>query len=128
MDVDARLEVVEAENDMLRAKVEHLEALIGMWMPVPISFGLTAQEARVLGVLMKRDLASKELVMAGLYSQRPDDTVEIKIVDVFVCKIRKKLQRFDIPIETVWGQGYRLKPETKDKVRGIMRDEGLATA
>jgi two-component system, cell cycle response regulator CtrA len=125
VDVDARLEAVEAENDMLRAKVEQLEGLIGMRTTVPISFGLTGQEARVLGILMKRDMASKELVMAGLYSHRADDNVEIKIVGVFVCKIRKKLQRFDIPIETVRGQGYRLKPEIKDKVRGIMRDEGL---
>ena len=126
MDVDARLEAVEAENDMLRAKVEQLEGLLGVRMSAPLILGLTAQEARVLGVLMKRDVATKEAVMAGLYSHRADDTVEIKIVDVFICKIRKKLQPFDIPIETVWGQGYRLKPETKEKVRGMMRDEGLA--
>ncbi|MDE3830273.1 helix-turn-helix domain-containing protein [Sinorhizobium meliloti] len=28
--------------------------------------------------------------------------------DVFVCKMRKKLARFGVTIETVWGQGYRL--------------------
>lgn len=126
MDADARLEAVEAENDMLRAKIEQLEEIIGMRMPAPIVFGFTGSEARVFGILMKRDVATKEMVMHGLYSTRADDDVEIKIVDVFVCKMRKKLQVHDIPIETVWGQGYRLKPETKDKVRGMMRDEGLA--
>ncbi|MFC3071509.1 winged helix-turn-helix domain-containing protein [Shinella pollutisoli] len=39
-----------------------------------------------------------------------DDAPEIKIVDVLVCKIRKKLTGLDIPIHTVWGEGYRLVP------------------
>lgn len=33
---------------------------------------------------------------------------EIKIVDVFVCKLRKKLKGLGVSIETVWGRGYRL--------------------
>lgn len=126
MDVDARLEVVEAENDMLRAKVAQLEALLGMRSPAPITLRLTGSEARVFGILMKREIATKETVMAGLYSDRADDNVEIKIVDVFICKLRKKLQSFALPVETVRGQGYRLTPETKEKVRHLMRAEGLA--
>ncbi|MBX9725682.1 MAG: helix-turn-helix domain-containing protein, partial [Rickettsiales bacterium] len=37
---------------------------------------------------------------------------ELKIIDVFVCKLRKKLQDAsggDNYIETVWGRGYVLK-------------------
>ncbi len=36
------------------------------------------------------------------------DEREIKIVDVFVCKARKKLKPLGIEIETVWGRGYRI--------------------
>lgn len=36
---------------------------------------------------------------------------EIKIVDVFVCKLRKKLQGLGLSIETVWGRGYRLSQQ-----------------
>ena len=36
------------------------------------------------------------------------DEREIKIVDVFVCKARKKLQPLGVNIETVWGRGYRI--------------------
>jgi two-component system cell cycle response regulator CtrA len=55
---------------------------------------------------------SKEILADNLYSLRPDDPPEIKIIDVFVCKLRKKLERVhpdaEKLIETVWGKGYRL--------------------
>jgi two-component system cell cycle response regulator CtrA len=40
------------------------------------------------------------------------DEPELKIIDVFVCKLRKKLQDAsggENYIETVWGRGYVLK-------------------
>jgi two-component system cell cycle response regulator CtrA len=40
------------------------------------------------------------------------DEPELKIIDVFMCKIRKKLgaaSNGDNYIETVWGRGYRLR-------------------
>ena len=45
------------------------------------------------------------------------DEPELKIIDVFVCKLRKKLQEASSGlnfIETVWGRGYMLKdPEAE---------------
>lgn len=37
---------------------------------------------------------------------------DIKIVDVFVCKMRKKLRPYGITIDTVWGRGYLLTAES----------------
>jgi len=45
------------------------------------------------------------------------DEPELKIVDVFVCKLRKKLVEAtgeDICIQTVWGRGYVLKDPLTD--------------
>lgn len=89
MDVVARLEAVEAENELLREKLRQLQALLGMTFPAPIEFGLTPSEGRAFGVLMSRDYASKDAIMAGLYADRPDAEVELKIVDVFICKARR---------------------------------------
>lgn len=126
MDVAARLEAVEAENVMLREKVDQLETLLGWRVAAPLTFGLTPSEAKVFGVLMKRDLATKTLIAGTLYGDRPDGGAEIKIADVFVCKIRAKLKRFGVEIETVWGHGWRLSPATKEAVREMMQSEGLA--
>ncbi len=53
------------------------------------------------------------------------DEPEIKIVDVFVCKLRKKLTSagFETPIETVWGQGYVMPIDDDDQI-----PDGNATA
>ena len=51
---------------------------------------------------------------AQLLIQTPDrmDEPELKIIDVFICKLRKKLSLAcggDNYIETVWGRGYVLR-------------------
>lgn len=49
------------------------------------------------------------------------DEPELKIIDVFICKLRKKLSTAtegDNYIETVWGRGYVLRdpePEQMDE-------------
>jgi len=43
------------------------------------------------------------------------DEPELKIIDVFICKIRKKLAKVSHGkdyIETVWGRGYVLRAPT----------------
>lgn len=120
MDVDARLEAVEAENEMLRERIIRLEGLLGMHIAAPIEFGLTPQETRVFGVLMARELATKDAVMAALYHSIAKEEAEVKIVDVFICKIRAKLKRFGIAIETQWGHGYFLTAATKARVKEML--------
>ena len=44
------------------------------------------------------------------------DEPEPKIIDVFMCKLRRKMEDFGaigVSIDTVWGQGYILR-ETPD--------------
>jgi two-component system cell cycle response regulator CtrA len=58
--------------------------------------------------------------MAALYSLNPDDPPEVKIVDVFVCKMRKKLKPFGIEIKTNWGESYEIPEESKARARELM--------
>ena len=56
-----------------------------------------------------------------MYTEGIDDEPEVKIIDVFVCKLRRKLSEMHPDaekfIETVWGRGYRLptQPELTTK-------------
>lgn len=52
-------------------------------------------------------LRSRQQLLQDLYWDRPEEP-DIKIVDVFVCGLRKKLTPLGLTIQTVWGQGYRL--------------------
>lgn len=121
MDVAARLEAVEMENDQLRERIAQLETLLGFRTAAPIELGLTGREACAFGVLLAREIATKEAIMTALYGGKCDaDQAEPKIVDVFVCKARKKLKAFGIEIKTAWGQGYYLDAETKRRVQAMM--------
>ncbi len=75
---------------------------------------LTAKEYEMLELLfLKRGgIVSKESFLDHLYGGL--DEPEAKIIDVFICKLRKKLDAAGshLPvIETVWGRGYRVNTE-----------------
>jgi two-component system cell cycle response regulator CtrA len=60
---------------------------------------------------------SKEMLLTQMYTGSIDEEPEMKIIDVFVCKLRKKLTDIHPDagrlIETVWGRGYRLPGEAR---------------
>lgn len=117
---DELVQRLERENDELRERVRVLEELVGIRIDVPLVFGLTAHEAVLFGLLLRRDLVTKEMAMVGLYGDRPDLDPEIKIIDVYICKARKKLKGFGVEIETVWGRGYRLSAASKAIAQGYL--------
>lgn len=71
---------------------------------------LTGTEYRILELLVKRKgvTLAKPSFLNMLYSGM--DEPELKIIDVFICKIRKKLSAIHPSgseyIETIWGRGY----------------------
>jgi len=88
---------------------------------------LTNKEYAILELLAirKGTVLTKEMFLSHLYNNSEEP--EIKIIDVFVCKLRKKLA--DAAggrnyIETVWGRGYMLKEyENMDQpVANISKD------
>lgn len=112
---------LESEIAELREQNATLEGMLGFRLEVPLVYGLTNHEARLLGLLMKRDLVTKDMAHTGLYGLRTGGAdVEIKIIDVFVCKMRRKLKPFGVEIETVWGQGYRMTAENKAVVNAML--------
>jgi two-component system cell cycle response regulator CtrA len=73
---------------------------------------LTGKEYQILELLSLRKgtTLTKEMFLNHLYGGM--DEPELKIIDVFVCKLRKKLSEAlggDNLIETVWGRGYVLR-------------------
>lgn len=95
--IDLNAKTVEADSKLLR---------------------LTGREYAILELLAIRKGAtlSKEVFLNHLYGGMEEP--EFKIIDVFVCKLRKKLADAldgDNYIETVWGRGYVLREPKKDE-------------
>jgi two-component system cell cycle response regulator CtrA len=125
----ARIEVLEGEIDNLQDKCNVLLSELGQTLNAPLCLNLTGNEAGILGCLLMRPFALKTTLMAAIYSDRvtDDETPEIKIIDVFVCKLRKKLADYGVTVETIWGEGYKLTPEGKEILVGLMKAEGMST-
>ena len=78
---------------------------------------LTGKEYAILELLSLRKgmPLTKEMFLNHLYGSM--DEPEIKIIDVFVCKLRKKLKAAtggESHIETMWGRGYVLRDPAPD--------------
>lgn len=117
---------LQAVVDRLECRIEILEAAMGMGFLPPIEWGLTSSEARVFGALLERELVTIDVAMAVLYRDNAAEEAEEKILDVFICKIRKKLKPFGIEILTRWGVGYQLSGETKKAVRTMCAVDAVA--
>ncbi len=75
---------------------------------------LTSKEYQMLELLALRKgmTLTKETFLSHLYGGM--DEPEMKIIDVFMCKLRKKLANASGGkdyIETVWGRGYMMREE-----------------
>jgi two-component system cell cycle response regulator CtrA len=82
---------------------------------------LTGKEYAILElmVLRKGMVLTKEAFLNHLYGGM--DEPEMKIIDVFICKLRKKLAQggLDNLISTIWGRGYMVRePGTEVEYRG----------
>ncbi|WP_170600588.1 response regulator transcription factor CtrA [Ruegeria arenilitoris] len=80
---------------------------------------LTGKEYQMLELLSLRKgtTLTKEMFLNHLYGGM--DEPELKIIDVFICKLRKKLSNAtgsENYIETVWGRGYVLRDPQMDTV------------
>ncbi|MEN9410239.1 MAG: hypothetical protein RL216_2213 [Pseudomonadota bacterium] len=76
------------------------------------SVHLTGKEYQILELLSLRKgtTLTKEMFLNHLYGGM--DEPELKIIDVFICKLRKKLAEAtggENYIETVWGRGYVMR-------------------
>src|SRR5688500_4083385 len=81
---------------------------------------LTGKEYGILELLSLRKgtTLTKEMFLNHLYGGM--DEPELKIIDVFICKLRKKLTAScggENYIHTVWGRGYVLREPTEDDAR-----------
>lgn len=116
MTPEKRIELLIEENERLREEVAQLkEILLGSRVEWPPEWGLTTHEERLMSALAMRELLTKDSAMTLIYGGRIDDEPDMKIIDVFVCKVRKKLRKL-FPdegeiISTHWGRGWALNKE-----------------
>lgn len=79
-------------------------------------FRLTRTEVQLLLTLVQKNLPKDRYDMAS------------KTVEVHICSIRKRLSPFGIDIKTLWGYGYQLSPQHRQKIMDIILSHATVAA
>jgi two-component system cell cycle response regulator CtrA len=120
-------ELIARIHAVVRRSAEHAEAIIRCG-DLAVRLGakraeiegrpvnLTGKEFAMLEIMALRQGSNitKEMFLNAMYGGM--DEPELKIIDVFICKLRKKLADASGGknyIETVWGRGYVLRPPSE---------------
>lgn len=107
----------------LRDRVQQLEELLGCdretWTYIRSILGGTRLTSRMLGVLIKREVVSREtfLITCWEHDEPPYGT---KAVDQYIWRIRKLLAPHGVEVKTMWGFGYYIEKDHKEKLKRIL--------
>jgi hypothetical protein len=75
-------------------------------------FKLTPLEASVFVLILKREHITKDQIHANISHGKDTDP---KMIDVVMCKLRKKLKAHGLTVQTLWATGYCMEPEIKTR-------------
>ena len=111
-----------SELERLRDRIRELEEILGLDVELPNQLGFTPVENKIVGLLIKRPVVSKEVLYTALYGDRLEcEQPDIKIFDVYICKLRKKLKAMNIQIYSRYTVGYYIDDEAKATLQSLNR-------
>lgn len=111
-----------SELRKLRDRIEQLERVLGVDQELTtrlrFAFGITPDQAKLLGMMLRRARVTREGAYATLYGHKPDcDQPEWKVLDVQIHRLRAALKAMKIEFVTVALDGWTMEPEHKLKLR-----------
>lgn len=108
------------ERDLLLERICQLEnKLYGMGWTPPDILKLTCHETAILQALMAHErVVSHEILYEATRTAHNalGREVDEKIVCIRISIMRKKLRAFGLKILTVWGRGYQIPAETRQRL------------
>jgi DNA-binding response OmpR family regulator len=79
-------------------------------------FKTSPLEAAMLALMLKRTEVTKQQLHLTIEENRlGKEQTDPKMVDVMICKLRKKLKLHDVEIETMWGIGYLISSAHRER-------------
>jgi hypothetical protein len=92
-------------------------------------FRLTRVETAYMLLMLRKNEVTREMLHNAGEECRgnPPDPTEIKIVDVFICKLRKKLRPLNIEITTIWGKGYYMPANHRKHILDLINLQSTGT-
>lgn len=110
-------------HSVLMDRIDQLETELGMKAEIPPEFGIPRNMGTLLAMLLKREVVTRDGALLAIYSGMPntwDKEPDPKIIDVFICKLRIRLKKYDIKVSCKWGLGYFMDGENKRRLRELI--------
>lgn len=82
-------------------------------------FAVTPQAARLLVALVSAPMLRKE-VIPEICSPRNWENIELQIINVLICRLRRALEPFGLEIHNIWGVGYRIDDPDRTVIRQML--------
>lgn len=104
-----QIKLLREENEELRETVRQLreEAAPARVLPDGLPHMTPLEEKTLIAIWSRRGFVAKDVIYSDLYGDESE--VDLKIVDVMVCRLRKKLTAPTHPkIVTAWAKGYAI--------------------
>ena len=86
-------------------------------------FKASRMEAAILSQMLRRNEVTKQQLHTAIEQNRAtknQDETDPKMVDVMICKLRKRLKPHNITIDTMWGIGYAISAVNRDRTFTIL--------
>jgi two-component system cell cycle response regulator CtrA len=82
-------------------------------------------ECRILGFLVNKDkVGRRDAIYTAVYGGRPEcDQPAVRLVDVYICRIRAALRGCDIKMVTVFGLGWAIAAADKAKLNAWLKEK-----
>lgn len=109
-----------SEIERLRDRIEELEGLLGLNLKLPNEFGLTPTEMQCVGAIIRRGILNQEAIFTAVYGSRPESQQpDMKIIDVYLCRIRRKLTPKGFALKNNFSVGYYFEPPARDALKQL---------
>lgn len=126
-----RIDVDTASREKLIAHIDELEFILDDLLPkeeatdaLAGAFGLSPQQALILAELASGRPVRKDRLCIVIGREDDAGLGWMNPISVRVHHLRKRVERFGIKINVVWGVGYQLDASSVDLVRSIIDGEG----
>jgi DNA-binding response OmpR family regulator len=119
-----RIDYLEAENHMLKCEIR-MDQSNRLIQRCSVAFQATKKESKFLIVLVQKGTVTREALFNAVYGLE-NDVPELKIIDVWISKCRKRCKPFDIHIGLNWGIGYFIDRADRERFWSVL-DDGTGT-
>jgi hypothetical protein len=102
-----------------------IRTALGLTEPRALELGehrFPKSEAAVVELLAQRDQVTKQAIMMATADPIGEDERDDKIADVFICKVRPKLEALGFKVMTRWGESWTIAASDRRRLKAMIAE------